>query len=165
MLGSDDRVSVSVRDVKEIEFKPALIDAAGNLELPYAGKLHAAGLTTGDLAKVVAERLKDYINDPHVTVEVTEYGSQPVSVIGAVNKPGVYQLRGRKTLMKFSASRKDCGTTPGIALPSPVGRNGDPFRCREPRPIRMAHSAPGPTSRPSWTHAAPARTSRSGRTT
>ena len=116
LLGPDDRVSVNVRDVKEIEFKPALIDAAGNLELPYVGKLRAAGLSTGDLAKAIAERLKDYINDPNVTVEVTDYGSQPVSVIGAVNKPGVYQLRGRKTLIEVLALAEGLRNDAGYSI-------------------------------------------------
>ena len=156
MLGSDDRVSVSVRDVKEIEFKPALIDAAGNLELPYAGKLHAAGLTTGDLAKVVAERLKDYINDPHVTVEVTEYGSQPVSVIGAVNKPGVYQLRGRKTLIEVlglaEGLRNDAGHSititrrkewGSIPLPGATADPDGPFSARADVAAIMDARSPG----------------------
>jgi len=43
-------------------------------------------------------RLKEYVQDPQVSVTVTEFRSQPVSVLGAVTKPGVIQLRGRKTL-------------------------------------------------------------------
>ena len=103
VLGPDDQVNVSLRDVKEVEFKPVRIDSAGNIQLHYAGKLRAAGLTVEELAKAIADRLKDYVNDPNVTVEVTDYGSQPVSVMGAVNKPGVYQLRGRKTLVEVLA--------------------------------------------------------------
>jgi polysaccharide export outer membrane protein len=100
LLGPDDQVSVNLRDVKEIEFKPVRIDSAGNLQLHYVGKLHAAGLTVEELAKAIADRLTDYVNNPNVTVEVTEFGSQPVSVMGAVNKPGVYQLKGNKSLVE-----------------------------------------------------------------
>jgi polysaccharide biosynthesis/export protein len=39
-----------------------------------------------------------FIQDPQISVTVTEFRSQPVSVFGAVTKPGVVQLRGRQTL-------------------------------------------------------------------
>ncbi|MBI4874079.1 MAG: polysaccharide biosynthesis/export family protein [Acidobacteria bacterium] len=100
LLGPDDQIAVHLRDIPEIQFRPVRIDGAGNIELPYAGKLRAAGRSAEQLAAEIATRLKSIVNDPSVTVEVTEYGSQPVSVLGAVGKPGVYQLRGRKGLFE-----------------------------------------------------------------
>lgn len=136
LLGPDDQIAINIRDVKEIEFKPARIDLAGDLQLNYIGKVHAAGLTTEALAGTLAERLKEFINDPNVTVEVTDYGSQPVSVIGAVNKPGVYQLRGRKTLVEVLALAE--------GLRSDAGYNLSITRQREWGPIPL----PGATSDP-----------------
>src|SRR5689334_5228000 len=72
LLGPNDQVSVSLRDVKEIDFKPVRIDSAGNIQLHYVGTLHAAGLTTDQLSKFIAARLTDYVNEPIVSVEVTE---------------------------------------------------------------------------------------------
>jgi polysaccharide export outer membrane protein len=43
---------------------------------------------------------KKYFKDPQVTVEVTDFRSQPVSVAGNVNTPGVVQLRGTRNLME-----------------------------------------------------------------
>src|SRR5262249_33920639 len=43
------------------------------------------------------------INEPHVTVFVREYASQPVSVIGAVKLPGIYQIKGQKFLLDMLA--------------------------------------------------------------
>ena len=100
LLGPDDQISVNLNDVKEIEFKPVRIDAEGDIRLNYAGTIHASGLTTSQLAAEVAKRLTDVVNNPRVTVEINEYGSQPVSVLGAVNKPGIYQLRGKKNLLE-----------------------------------------------------------------
>ena len=146
LLGPDDQISVNLRDVKEIEFKPVRIDAAGNLQLHYVGKLHAAGLTVDELAKAIAERLKDYVNEPNVTVEVTDYGSQPVSVMGAVNKPGVYQLRGSKTLVEVlslaEGLRNDAGYSiritrhsewGAIPLPNAAPDSGGNFSVAEVR--------------------------------
>jgi polysaccharide export outer membrane protein len=100
LLGPGDQVSVTLRGAKEIEYKPVRIDETGHIELQYAGKLEAAGLTTGELAKRISGRLSEFVSEPSVIVEITDYGSQPVSVIGAVTRPGVYQLKGQKTLFE-----------------------------------------------------------------
>jgi polysaccharide export outer membrane protein len=100
LLGPGDRISVHLADLKEIEIKPALIEQDGSVELQYAGRLQAAGLTTAELSREVERKLASIIRNPRVTVEVTAYGSQPVSVLGAVNRPGVHQLRGGKTLVE-----------------------------------------------------------------
>src|SRR5205814_10217055 len=46
------------------------------------------------------ERLKSYLLNPTVSVTIVEYHSQPVSILGAVNKPGVHQLQGRLRLFE-----------------------------------------------------------------
>jgi polysaccharide export outer membrane protein len=48
----------------------------------------------------VVERLKMYIKQPEVAVNITQFRSQPVSVMGAVGKPGVLQLEGTKRLIE-----------------------------------------------------------------
>lgn len=113
LLGPDDQISVSLRDIQEIQFKAVRIDGAGNIELPYAGKLRAAGKSVEQLAAEISRRLESIVHRPAVIVEVTEYGSQPVSVLGAVGRPGVYQLRGRKSLFEVlslaEGLRQDAG--------------------------------------------------------
>jgi polysaccharide export outer membrane protein len=100
VLGPGDQITVNVRDRKEIEIRPAAIQLDGSVDLAYAGKIHAVGLTTQQLAREVEAKLSRIVLNPAVTVEVTEYGSQPVSVLGAVGRPGVQQLKGSKTLME-----------------------------------------------------------------
>ena len=100
LLGPGDRVTVNIRDLKEIEIKPALVELDGTIQLQYAGRIQAEGLTTLELSQQVEQRLGKIVRDPRVTVEVSEYGSQPVSILGAVNKPGVHQLRGGKNLIE-----------------------------------------------------------------
>lgn len=103
LLGPGDRISVSVRDLKEIEIKPATIDRDGTIDLQYAGRMKAEGLTTEQLGVQIQSKLAGIIRQPKVTVEVTEFGSQPVSILGSVNKPGVHQLRGGKNLVEVLA--------------------------------------------------------------
>ena len=64
------------------------------------GRVHAAGLTIEQLEAELITRFKVYIKEPDVAVTVTEFHSQPVSVIGAVGASGVRQLEGRKTLIE-----------------------------------------------------------------
>jgi polysaccharide export outer membrane protein len=72
----------------------------GSINVPLAGRLQAAGLTVEQLEVALTARLTEYFKTPVVTVSVFEFRSQPVSVIGAVNTPGVHQIRGRKTLFE-----------------------------------------------------------------
>jgi polysaccharide export outer membrane protein len=65
------------------------------------GEVTAAGLTVSELEADIANRLKRLYVDPQVSIMVTEYRSQPVSVIGAVVNPGVHQLEGHKTLLEM----------------------------------------------------------------
>ncbi|MBZ5606285.1 MAG: polysaccharide biosynthesis/export family protein [Acidobacteriia bacterium] len=125
LLGPGDQVAVSVRDRKEIEIKPAAIGLDGNVELAYAGKIHAEGLSTQQLAREVETRLTRIVLNPMVTVEVSEYGSQPVSVLGAVNRPGVQQLRGNKNLIEVlslvEGLKPEAGNTIKITRPKSSG--------------------------------------------
>lgn len=103
VLGPDDGISVHVVDLPELDAKTLgviRIDHEGNIHLPLAGRLHAAGLTTEKLEGQIASRLSGIMNDPEVSVAVAEFRSHPVSVLGAVRNPGVYQVTGRKTLFE-----------------------------------------------------------------
>jgi polysaccharide export outer membrane protein len=97
-LGPDDQILIRVPEGFDSSDKSVLIGANGNITLPLIGHVMAAGLTVEQLEAELASRLKLYIQDPQVSVTVAEFRSQPVSVMGAVTTPGVFQLRGRKTL-------------------------------------------------------------------
>src|SRR5438876_580086 len=103
VLGRDDVITIRVTDAEEIGDQPVRIDPNGYIDLPMAGRLRAAGLTMEQLKAALVSRLKTYLNQPEVTVSIAEVHSQPVSVIGAVNTPGVIQLQGNKTLFEILA--------------------------------------------------------------
>jgi polysaccharide export outer membrane protein len=98
VLGPDDQIVIHAIDAPEISDKPFLIGMNGNVTLPLIGRVQAGGLTVEQFETELNTGLKKYINDPQVSVTVAEFRSQPVSVFGAVARPGVIQLRGRKTL-------------------------------------------------------------------
>jgi polysaccharide export outer membrane protein len=100
VLGQGDQILVRVLDMDEMGKEPYQIDMRGNVSLPMAGRVHAGGLTPEGLENAIAERLKKFLKSPEVSVTVQEMRSQPVSVLGEVKLPGVYQLRGEKTLLE-----------------------------------------------------------------
>jgi polysaccharide export outer membrane protein len=97
-LGPGDQIIVRVQDLEEFDKNPIPIDSRGNINLPDAGRIHAADLTTEQLEAAIAEKLKRILVKPDVSVYLTEMRSQPVSVLGEVKNPGVHQLQGQKTL-------------------------------------------------------------------
>ena len=103
-IGPLDTVSVTVYQEPQMSVGAAQIDAAGNVSLPLIGSIPASGLTASELSGRIAERLSQrYLRDPQVTVAVTGSVSQRVSVQGEVNQAGIFEIRGRTTLLEALA--------------------------------------------------------------
>ena len=99
-IGSDDLLSINVFEAQELN-RDVRVSAGGEISLPLLGAVRAAGLTPRELEIVLQELLhRTYMKDPHVSVFVREVQSHPVSVMGAVKRPGVFQIRGNKTLLE-----------------------------------------------------------------
>lgn len=103
LLGPDDTITVQALHVPDITEKPIRINSEGYITLPLAGRIHAAGMTVEQLQRTIAARLDEFIQQPQVSVSIADYKSQPISVVGSVNTPGVYQLEGRRTLGEILA--------------------------------------------------------------
>lgn len=102
-VGADDLLEVTVFEIPELD-TTARVSSAGYLSVPLIGPLEVKDLTTEELGdRIEASLRENYVNDPHVTVFIREYASQPVSVVGAVESPDIYQIKGRKTLMEMLA--------------------------------------------------------------
>ena len=143
VLGPDDEITIRALHADEITDKPFRVDPLGYLSLPIIGRVRAGGLTVEQLAHEVSSRLNSFIREPEVSIRVTEFRSQPLSVLGAVKNPGVYRLRGRTTLIEALSSagglepdsggtihitrQSECGTVPlDNAQPDPSGRFSTP---------------------------------------
>lgn len=100
VLGPDDEVSIRALDAEEIANQPVRIDGAGYINLPMIGRVKASGLTVQALEAELKTRLSQYVLRPDISLVITSYRSQPVSVLGSVNKPGSVQLEGHKTLIE-----------------------------------------------------------------
>ncbi|HEV2489251.1 MAG TPA: polysaccharide biosynthesis/export family protein [Candidatus Acidoferrales bacterium] len=99
-IGPADLLDVSVLEAPELN-RTVRVSEEGELTLPLVGEVRAAGLTSHELETVLEELLRrNYMTDPHVSVFVREIESHAISVLGAVEKPGVYQIRGSEPLIE-----------------------------------------------------------------
>jgi polysaccharide biosynthesis/export protein len=127
ILGPGDQVSLLVADLSdEFSDKTFRIDLLGDLNFPLVGRVHAAGLTIDQLEAQIAGRLKKAVKDPDVVITISSFGSQAVSVLGAVGAPGPHQLEGRKNLSEIlslaGGLRMDSGSTIKITRDMRWGR-------------------------------------------
>jgi polysaccharide export outer membrane protein len=115
VLGPQDSLNVRVIDMEEIGDDPYPIDLRGYIMLPRIGRVHAAGLTVEQLQTLLTTKFKEYLQEPVVNVSVAEFHSQPVSILGAVETPGVHQILGNKTLFEVISEagglKDDAGNT------------------------------------------------------
>jgi polysaccharide export outer membrane protein len=104
VIGPQDKLRIRVFEVKDLSFDEEEVDANGQIQLPLIGKVTAAGKTAMQLQDELAQRLGDkYLQSPQVSVSVAESASQKVTVEGEVKSPGVFQLKGKTTLMQAIA--------------------------------------------------------------
>ena len=99
-IGADDLLEISVFEAPELN-RTIRVASSGEFSLPPLGKIRASGLTTRELEIVLQELLRrKYLRDPHVGVYVQEMQSHSVSVFGAVESPGVYQIPGVRSIVE-----------------------------------------------------------------
>jgi polysaccharide export outer membrane protein len=97
-LGADDRIQVSVNGDPKLT-QQVVIGPDGQVSLPLVGDVAIGGLTVREARENVTELLaRDYLVDPKVDLQITEYKSRWVMVTGEVGKPGRVALRGGATL-------------------------------------------------------------------
>jgi polysaccharide biosynthesis/export protein len=98
VIGNDDVLSINVWKEPDIS-KSVPVRSDGKISLPLVGEVQAAGNTPLKLEEEIAERLKNYISEPEVTVIVQQVNSQKFNILGQVNKPGSYPLTNSPTVL------------------------------------------------------------------
>src|SRR5690349_14523860 len=86
-IGPQDALRIDVWKEPEIS-RTVPVRPDGKISLPLLNDVQAAGLTPMQLADVISEGLKKFINNPQVTVSVSEINSRRVYVSGEVTRPG-----------------------------------------------------------------------------
>jgi polysaccharide export outer membrane protein len=100
VIGPEDVLSIHVW--KEEAFSrtvPVRMD--GKISLPLIDDVQAAGFTARQLKEVLTTKLKEFVENPNVSVTVAEANSFKVFISGQVRSPGVYRLRSETSLLQF----------------------------------------------------------------
>ncbi len=123
IIGSGDTISIDVFDVKELS-RDVLVSQTGTIGIPLIPvRLQVKGLTETQAEKKIAEVLQanGLVNHPEVSVSVKTRKSKPITVVGAVPHPMVYQAERPVTLLEVLAEAggvsNDAGDTAIVTRP------------------------------------------------
>ena len=125
-IGEGDLLEVSVYGAPDFEKKEVRVSGTGDIVLPMIGRQHVQGLTVQQAQDLIAKKLTEgeFYNGPQVSIFIKEYIGEGVSVLGEVQKPGVYPLLGQHRL--FDAISMAGGTTPKAGRVVTISRRADP---------------------------------------
>jgi polysaccharide export outer membrane protein len=98
-LGAGDKLRIEVYKDPYLS-QSVQIRPDGKITLPIVGDIEASGQTPIELRDTVTTALKEYINNPIVTVIVVEAAAATAYIIGAVNNPGAVPLQGNLTVLQ-----------------------------------------------------------------
>ena len=113
LIGEGDLLKITVYDNPDLT-TDARVGGDGKVTLPLIGEILVNGMTTTDAQKNIAAMFANgYINNPQVSVFITEYKSKKVTTLGEFTKPGLIELRGNSTLMEVISNAG--GITPNAS--------------------------------------------------
>ena len=138
-IGPGDLLDVVVFGIGDFN-QTTRVSESGDIILPLIGQVHVANFTSQQAQNLVAEKLvkQNFYKHPQVTVFIKEYATQGVSVLGEVNKPGVYPRLGDHRLFDMISAAggytQKAGTTVTIThreepdKPHTVTLSNDPVK-------------------------------------
>lgn len=93
VLGPGDALRIQVFQNPDLTVE-ARVSEAGVISYPLLGAIRIGGLSPSNVERLIAQRLRDgkFLQNPQVTVNITTFRSQQVSVLGNVSRPGRYPL-------------------------------------------------------------------------
>ena len=114
-IGGADLLDISVYQDKDMS-RQVRVSQNGTISFPLIGTVQLGGLSVIEAQNLLADKLKDFIVSPQVTVFIKEYGNKKVYIFGQVAKPGSYELPTEAKLTVLEAVSLAGGFTP-IASP------------------------------------------------
>jgi polysaccharide export outer membrane protein len=128
VVGAQDVLKVTVFDEPQLSgmFR---VDTDGTFTYPFLGRINATGQTLRSIEGTLTKMLADgYVKRPQVAIEVEEYRSRSIFVVGEVRTPGKYPLSGQMTLIEALAQAGSTTATASseiLILRRPTGAAAD----------------------------------------
>jgi len=140
-LGPSDQFMVHAPDAEELNDKTFRVEDDGTATMPLVGVVKISGFTVSQVEDDLKNRLKTYVRNPLVSITVVQFRSSPVFFVGQFQRPGIYALQGRHTLIEMMQSVGGLQPT--------AGRRIKVTRKSESGPIPLASAAVDPATKTS----------------
>lgn len=122
IVGAGDVIHVDVYGFEDLR-SDAEVSPQGTLSLPLIGEVDVKGRDTSSLKRYLAQRYTQYVKSPRVDVSIKTYQSNRISVIGEVQRPGMYPLRRNgqliTELLSEAGGKNQLASNRLILLPAP----------------------------------------------
>lgn len=116
VLMPNDQVHIQVFRESELETR-ARISPNGTIRFPLLGEVKIGGMTKEQAEMHIQKELqKDYLVRPHVSLTIVDYTKRKFTILGEVNKPGIYEIPGEETVTILDAIGMAGGTTANAKL-------------------------------------------------
>ncbi len=107
-IGTGDELKIDVYNIPELsskamsisQFYGQVVDENGEILYPIIKSIKVGGLTKKEAAHAIEEKLKDFVKNPDVTVEIVKYQSQFYYITGASTNNGKYNITPTTTIME-----------------------------------------------------------------
>lgn len=141
-IGPGDILDVRVFNKPHFNREGVRVDPRGMIRMPLVKEeILAACQTEEQLEAKITELLKEYIREPQVTVQIKEYQSEPVAVLGAVRAPSRFQLQRRVRLLELLTFVNGPAENAGRTIQ--VVHTGSRMTCDAPASARDSDSVAG----------------------
>lgn len=108
IIGVEDELQISVWREPELSTS-VVVRPDGMITLPLINDVKAVGLKTEELQNVLMEKLKNFVNEPQVTVIVRSIRSRKVYLVGEVGHQGTFTINGDMTALELLAAAGGVG--------------------------------------------------------
>jgi polysaccharide export outer membrane protein len=125
VVGTNDVLAIKVFDEPQLSDK-FTVDSDGSITYTVVGRVMVGGKTVREIEEHLTRLLADgFLNRPRVSVEVSQYRSRSIFVLGEVRTPGKYQIDSAVTLLEVIANAGSLTAAAGDTII--VRRQKDPL--------------------------------------
>lgn len=98
IIKPNDKLEITVWPYQDL-YMDVTVRPDGMISYPFIGEIKVDGMTAGELGKEIADSVSEYVHEPKVAVNISEFRSPRVYVLGQVLKPGQYDIRKGDTIL------------------------------------------------------------------
>jgi polysaccharide export outer membrane protein len=100
-IGPEDLLEITVFELPQFNVT-SRVSGDGTVTMPLIGSVEVKGLSKKDAEKKIAAALETkYVNNASVSINIKEYKSKQVSILGAVKNPGAYYILSDRTVLQL----------------------------------------------------------------